>query len=204
MTGKQWTAFGTIGTFVTVLIGIWQFGSKDIEISEVEGSTINVATTIGVQNNVYENTLDPTWENPREPELRGLSGKDLIETWFALMNTKQWPEACSLMTKDKCDTKNGEDVLEHSREPRLKTVNGYEDVSIWHANNAPNDLWCVKYKYQERQSLVPRDIVLIMQYKLSPRSDGSEDIASRLCEKTWMSGIGERSCSIPASIKFCS
>jgi len=153
--------------------------------------------------NNYGNSPNPSFENSRSSDLSGLEGEDLIQSWFDRVNEGQWKGACSLMAKDKCDVTNGDDVLDHSREPRLKAVNGYQDVNIWHAENAPKDLWCVKYKYQERQSIVSRDIVLIMQYKLSPRSNGGQDIASRLCEKNWMQGLGDRPCSVPASTHFC-
>lgn len=203
MTTKQWTAIGTAATAITVVIALMQFGSKDTKISNADGGTINVDTTIGTQNNVYEHRPDPSWENPRSAPLSDLRGKQLIEAWFKLMNTGKWEDSCSLMAKDKCDSQNGQDILDHSREPRLKAVNGYQNLRVWHADSAPKDTWCVKYQYQERQSSVARDIVLIMQYKLSSRLDGGEDIASRLCEKTWMSDLNERNCSIPVSIHYC-
>lgn len=203
MTSKQWTAIGSIGTIIGIIFTIVQLRNDGTEISNVNESTINVNATIGTQNNIYENEPDPSWENPRSLELSQLYGRELIETWFRLMNTGKWKEGCSLMAKDKCDAENGENVLEHSKEPRVKAVDGYQDIHVWHSDSAPKDTWCVKYKYQERQSSVARDIVLIMQYKLSPRSDGGEDIASRLCEKTWMSDLNERNCSIPASVHYC-
>lgn len=178
--------------------------NSNIDIAgDVQGQTVNIGTTIAQQTNIYEKQNNPTWTNPRTQSLQGLSGKELIERWFELMNEGKWQDACSLMARDKCNSDNGDDVLEHSREPRLKAVNGYQDVSVWHSKSAPADTWCVKYSHQERQSQVLRDIVLIMQYKLSQRDDGGEDIASRLCEKNWMSGLGERNCSYPASVKYC-
>ena len=201
---KTWTV---IGVFATVFAAITPFflSNSNIDAGAISGSAVAVDSHVGQMQviNNYGNTPDPNFENTRSATLEDLNGKELIQAWFDQMNNGQWKNACSLMTKDKCDATNGDDVLDHSREPRLKAVNGYQDVSIWHAKNAPKDLWCVKYKYQERQSVVSRNIVLIMQYKLSPRSDGGQDIASRLCEKNWMEGLGDRPCSVPASVHFC-
>ncbi len=204
MTTKQWTA---IGVLVTGLAAATPFflKSANIDAELISGSAVAVDSQVGQMQviNNYGNAPNPSFENSRSSNLSGLEGENLIQAWFDQVNEGQWKDACSLMAKDKCDVTNGDDVLDHSREPRLKAVNGYQDVNIWHAKNAPKDLWCVKYKYQERQSVVSRDIVLIMQYKLSPRSDGGQDIASRLCEKNWMQGLGDRSCSVPASVHFC-
>ncbi len=115
----------------------------------------------------------PTLENKRIDELNGSKGSVLISNWFNLMNKSKWLEACSLMAKEKCDPLNAESVSEHSKEPKFKTVDGYHLFGVQQAKNAPKDVWCVKYFYQERQSLVKRDINLIMQYHLLERSDGS-------------------------------
>lgn len=206
----QWVKIAVaVITLIASIVAILEYlfprnSASDINIAgNVHGQTVNIGTTIAEQTNIYEKQNDPTWTNPRTQSLQGLSGKELIERWFELMNEGEWQDACSLMSRDKCNSDNGDDVLEHSREPRLKAVDGYQDISVWHSKSAPADTWCVKYSHQERQSQVLRDIVLIMQYKLSQRDDGGEDIASRLCEKNWMSGLGDRSCSYPASVKYC-
>jgi len=202
LSNKQLTAIGVVIAAIS-LIPAFLFNGSKTNITDLHGSSLNVNSKIDTQQNYFADTPDPSWENLRQEHLKGIEGEELIEELFYLMNKKQWAEACSLMTKDKCDVQNGEDILEHSREPKHKTVDGYKNVTVWHSDSAPEDTWCVKYQYQERQSEIARDIVLVMQYKLSPRSDGGEDIASRLCEKTWMSGLGERKCSYPASVKYC-
>lgn len=206
MTIKQLTIIGLVITGIGAATP-FIFKSPDISAENIIGSAVAVDSHVDQMNvvNNYGNAPDPSFENVRSPALEDLDGKELIQAWFDQMNEGRWKDACSLMTKDKCDTANGGDVLNHSKEPRTKALNGYQDVQVWHAAAAPKDLWCVKYKYQERQSVVSRDIVLIMQYKLSPRSDSGEDIASRLCEKEWMGELGDQNCkhSVPASVKFC-
>ncbi|MEQ1849849.1 MAG: hypothetical protein ABL890_04645 [Candidatus Peribacteraceae bacterium] len=204
MTSKQWTAIGVLIAGLTAATPFF-LKSANIDAELISGSAVAVDSQVGQMQviNNYGNAPNPSFENSRSSDLSRLEGKDLIQAWFDRVNEGQWKDACSLMAKDKCDVTNGDNVLDHSREPRLKAVNGYQDVNIWHAENAPKDLWCVKYKYQERQSVVSRDIVLIMQYKLSPRSDDGQDIASRLCEKNWMQGLGDRPCSVAASTHFC-
>lgn len=199
------TLFGSVATIVVAIIGIWTSTSSYSTNTHFKNSTVNIGGSIGQQTNIYENQTEPSFENLRAPDLQDLTGKALIEKWFELMNTKQWKDGCSLMSKDKCDIQNGADILDHSREPRVKTVNGYQNIEVWHSLSAPQDTWCVKYTYQERQSIVFRDIIFVMQYKLSLRSDDGEEIASRLCEKKWASGLGERRpCGDAiASINYC-
>lgn len=205
MTGKQWTAIGSVAAVASLGLMLFQAPGKNLTISDSKVGTVNANSTIGIQHNVYMNQADPSVENPRSEDLAGLKGEALISAWFQLMNQGRWRDGCSLHAKDKCDASDGNQVVEHSREPRAKTIDGYKDVLVWHAPAAPSSAWCVKYRYQERQSVVPRDIVLIMQYKLTPRSDGGEEIASRVCEKKWVSGTdgGERACDVPASVRYC-
>lgn len=205
MTTKQWTAIGSAAAVVSLGVMLVQSPAKTLTVSGGNAGTINANSTIVTQNNVYMNQVDPSVENPRPDGLAGLKGEALISAWFVTMNEGRWRDGCSLHAKEKCDVSDGGQVIEHSREPRSKTVDGYKDVLVWHDASAPGSTWCVKYKYQERQSTVLRDIVLIMQYKLTPRSDGGEEIASRVCEKKWVSGPGggERPCGAPASIRYC-
>lgn len=153
--------------------------------------------------NAESPTQAPSLENKRSDELSSLRGSALITSWFSLMNDGKWPEACSLMAKEKCDASNADSILEHSKEPRFKTVDGYHLAGVNQPTNAPKDLWCVKYIYQERQSAIKRDIALVMQYHLLARSDGSQEIGSRLCERKWVEGFGDRSCEPLPSVTYC-
>ncbi len=202
MTSKQWTALGTIvaafGTIATIIVGAH---SANMESTVVNG-TYNKNSQIGQQNNYYDTAADPSFENTRASDTKYLTGKNLITAWFDLMNNGRYQDGCSLQSRDKCNSSKGSDVLNHSHEIKTRVVDGYHLDNVWHSGSAPSDVWCVKYQYRDRL-YSGGDIILVMQYKLSPREDGGQDIASRGCEKVWMAGEGERQCSPDVSPHYC-
>ena len=199
-----WITVVSIPLILTLLAWILQKGDNKQAtlIDTVNGGVVNAQSNIGKQEIYYADRTDPNYENQRSEDLVGLEGKALIQKWFTLMAEQNWRGACSLMSKNDCDAGNWESINTAFHFMKERTQSGYEDPQIQHADNAPPNVWCVRYHYTMAQAGVARKIVEIMQYKLNRREDGSEEITTKLCEKQWMEGKGETKCVNP-SVFYC-
>jgi len=200
----KWHVWTSLGIAIIGVLLTWFLTSDNSTTAHIEdvNGVVNAQSNIGKQEIYFADRADPNYENPRRTDLVGLSGKALIQKWFDLMNQQDWRGACSLMSKNDCDVGDWESINTAFHFMKERTVNGYEEPQIQHAEGAPSNLWCVRYHYTMAQTEVARKIVEIMQYKLNRREDESEEIATKLCEKQWMEGIGERQCANPA-VFYC-
>lgn len=193
-----------IDIFVILLTAflVYQFGwngSSEATVNNNIRQVVNAQSTIGRQEIYFMEHKDPNVENIRPTILGGLKGKALIQKWFDLMAEQEWTSACSLMSRNDCDISNWESVNSTFSFIKEKTENGYEDAQIQHSDSAPSNIWCVRYHYKMAQGDLSRNIIEIMQYKLSRRQDGADEISTKLCERQWKEGIGETKCVHPTT-----
>lgn len=209
-TSHKWEFWiGTVGVgialaFLSAFLGGDDTTANSLNIEEMNGGVVNAHANIENQAIYFANQTDPSIDNPRPPELRGLRGKELIARWFELMEEQNWRAACSLMSKHDCDAGNWESINTAFHFMKERTFNGYEDPQIQHASDAPSNIWCVRYHYTMAQTEVHRRIVEIMQYKLGRREDGDEEIVTKLCERQWKEGIGYTDKCAKPPLYYCS
>lgn len=184
------------------------FGSlslkNDVNVN-ANNTTLNDSVLVnGNSNSIinnYNNTPDPSNYNPRSESTMNLSKTELVEHFFSLYNSYNFTESCSLLQKSKCDSTNGESKTAFSRE-RFKTLDGYEMVNVYESS-LREDIVCAKYKYKYKADYNPKYIHNIIALYIVPREDGPLEIGSRVCEKNFKEGIGDRPCPNPASELYC-
>jgi hypothetical protein len=168
-------------------------GNQSPIIMDSEFTTIN-----------YSNTKDPNYLNARSNETKGIGPIEITKLYFFSQNSGNYRLACSLFPKSKCDSDNGEDISQFSRE-KMKYLNGYEDVEVWEPEGRNDDgkVVCVKYKYLLKSDANPGEVTEIFSFHVDKREDGEWEIISRICEKKFKEGVGIRSCPFPASQNYC-
>jgi hypothetical protein len=129
---------------------------------------------------------------------------ELVTQYFEALQGKNYKEACSLLTRDRCSPRNQAAVdlfaVEHQ-----KYIDGFEAVYIKDANQKSwlwNDIVCVKYSYRLKADGNPKKVWEILAYYVS-KVDNSYRIASRVCEKKYKDGYGETRCPLIAPVTYC-
>lgn len=195
--GSTLTIIGLILTGITVYQGF-------LPTNTAQTTGDNSPAIVGNNARIeYTDTPDPSYLNERDANLKNLDSKELVATFFKLYNEGQFRKACSLFKQSKCDIRNGSDLENFSREYE-KQLNGYEDISLWKSHAAfTSEVICVKYKYQYKADANPADTWEIFSFYISSREDGIKEITSRVCEKKFKDGSGERGCPQKAAREFC-
>lgn len=128
----------------------------------------------------------------------------LVTQYFEALQGKNYKEACSLLTRDRCSPRNQAAVdlfaVEHQ-----KYIDGFEAVYIKDAaqkSSVGNDIVCVKYSYRLKADGNPRKVWEILAYYVT-QVDNSYRIASRVCEKKYKDGYGETNCPLIAPVTYC-
>lgn len=129
---------------------------------------------------------------------------NLVTQYFEALQGKNYKEACSLLTRDRCSPRNQAAVdlfaVEHQ-----KYIDGFEAVYIKDAGQKSslwNDIVCVKYSYRLKDDSNPRKVWEILAYYVT-QVDNTYRIASRVCEKKYKDGYGETNCPLIAPITYC-
>jgi hypothetical protein len=129
---------------------------------------------------------------------------ELVTQYFEALQGKNYKEACSLLTRDRCSPRNQAAVdlfaIEHQ-----KYIDGFEAVYIKDAgqkSSVGNDIVCVKYSYRLKADGNPKKVWEILAYYVT-QVDNSYRIASRVCEKKYKDGYGETSCPLVAPVSYC-
>ncbi len=145
--------------------------------------------------------VDISRYNPRDPDTLSLSGKWLIDKYFAAIKSGEYRLACSLLSNTICNAKR--DIFSFSQ--FLGKINGWYQVkSVTQASEQkPTEaIYCVEYTYTLKSDLNPEPITEFFQYRIKSRPDGAEEISARVCEKI-IKGWRERPCPIITPKKYC-
>jgi hypothetical protein len=198
---KYKVLISVLGTIVVPILGYLFFsGSTNTTYGDQSPILTGDNSTV-----TYSDSSDPNFINPRREALTGLSPLETVYAYFDTLNKGEFREACSLRPKLKCDSENGEKIIEFSKEP-LKYVNGYENLAVWQpsVSNVSSEIICAKYSYLLKADSNPQNVWEVVSFYMDRREDGEWEATSIACEKKFKEGTGDRICPVVASRNYCS
>lgn len=167
---------------------------KAVELAPVNTATPQPTVTAPA-------SFDPSRYNPRTAETLQLRGRQLLDKYFASIQTADFQTACSLLSNTLCNARR--DIYSYSQ--FLSKLNGgYQIKSIALApEQKPTEaIYCVEYTYSLKADLNPQPVTEYFQYRIKTRPDGADEISARVCEKIVKDGR-ERPCPIITPKKYC-
>jgi hypothetical protein len=129
---------------------------------------------------------------------------NVVKQYFRAIAEKNYTEACSVVSGNKCNASKPSAVENFSTEFK-KFINGYEYISIKdYGFTAPSgkDIVCVKYSYRYKDDPQPGLVSEVMSFYIDDVG-GELKITDRVCEKKYKDGRGLRDCPIQANAEFC-
>lgn len=168
--------------------------------TEAELAPVNT-TTPQPTNPTATVAFDPNRYNPRTTETLQLRGRQLLDKYFASIQSSDFQTACSLLSNTLCNARR--DIYSYSQ--FLSKLNGgYQIKSIALApEQKPTEaIYCVEYTYSLKADLNPQPVTEYFQYRIKTRPDGADEISARVCEKIVKDGR-ERPCPIITPKKYC-
>lgn len=200
---KRWAK--RVGIFSLLLTVLWLIFAQTSWRQTIEGN-YNVQWNYNTVN--YSNTKDPNYLNPHSYSIKGLEPIKLTQLFLEYQNNNMYDEACSILVKRKgnigCNVVDWDQIGDFSREVK-KYQNGYEQI-ITQPLNEGNDYdqtICVKYSYVLKADGNPARIREILSYDWEKRKDWEWELASRVCERKYKEGMGERPCPNPTNNRRC-
>jgi len=181
------------------------------ETSAISVEDPNVVDVEVVENtNVVESIEEETPEVvmiPSKKDVSVASNKAMgtVKSFFDSYNSKDFGTACGLLSSAKCDPESTYAVNRLAAEYD-KMENGYENVSVWLAEDTEgfhSDVVCVKYSYQYRGDVNKKKISERMSFYVQADEDGQNKITNRVCEKKFAETIGDVPCPILSKRDFC-
>ncbi len=178
---------------------------SDSEVGEVVEVDVNVIEDdVEVPERVE---LDEVTVVPSRVKLPVISNMSLetVRSFFDSYNARDFETACGILSLKKCDPESSYAVNRLAAE-HGKMVNGYEDVSVWLAEDTEgfhSEVVCVKYSYQYKSDLNKKRVYERMSFYVKEDADGKDKITNRICEKKFAETVGEVPCPILSKRDFC-
>lgn len=146
-------------------------------------------------------TFDPARYNPRTVDTLQLRGRQLLDKYFASIQSADYQTACSLLSNTLCNARR--DIYSFSQFLG-KTNGGYtvKNISLAAEQKPTEAIYCVEYTYALKADLNPQPVTEYFQYRIKTRPDGADEISARVCEKIIKDGR-ERPCPIITPKKYC-
>lgn len=166
-------------------------------------NTFQNADQIAQQDNVV---ADQQAANivPRLVENVNSDQTNLVKSYFAGMEAKNYAQACAAVSPDRCRATNPTSVELFSREHQ-KLTNWYEYVNVkdlGFKSPSGKDVVCVKYSYRYKDDADPRLVSEILSFYVDT-VDGQYKITDRVCEKKYKEWSGNRPCPIEPNARYC-
>ena len=206
-----------VAMIIVALLGI-------VMIRATKGQTIDPLPTSNVQPIAVKVQQWAVWDNtfanadeiadapveaqaniiPRLVENVNSDETNLVKSYFAGMEARNYTQACAAVSPDKCRATNPWSVELFAKEYQ-KLENGYEYVNIkdlGFKSPSGKSVVCVKYSYRYKDDFDPRLVSEIMSFYVDVVG-GDLKITDRVCEKKYKEWSGNRSCPIEPNARYC-
>lgn len=148
--------------------------------------------------------------NAQTIDTSDLDGGELIEKYYAYLNSADFQNACSLLSLRMCTLYDVSEftqwVQDKSNYLTVKLRDGERLVKVWYSGqnleNTDSEIWCAETSFQ--MNYEEEEIKNIWQYSIATRPDGNKEIRRSLCEYAEKSGEDRSSqMGCASEPKFC-